>query len=379
MRVLQLGKYWRKEGGIETHVKTLCKTLASAGVEIVNLVSSISHRGDLFQCDGYTVVESPRLGVLFSTAITPRMLTDAQRLYVEKAFDLIHLHFPDPMSHLVSLALPADLPRIITWHSDIVKQRQALKLYKSFQTREINRSKAIVAATQSHFTSSTQIPPDYPENQKHVIPFGIDFDWLELTPSVSKKANAIQLHAKGKFVVFALGRHVEYKGFDILLNALQHTDAYLILGGKGPLTPQLKDLAQQLGIRDRVLFKGKLSDEDAAACYHACDVFCLPSVTPNEAFGIVQIEAMACGKPVICTYLDNGVNEINPHMQTGLTVPPSDPIALAKSINRLRDDQILTNLLGRTAHQHARNKFSTQGMLDQHLTLYGKILESSHT
>ena len=377
MRVLQLGKYWRKQGGIETHVKTLCKTLAAAGVDVVNLVSSINHKSDSFQRDGYTVVESPQLGVLFSTSIAPRMLTDARRLHAEKAFDLIHLHFPEPMSHLVSLALPAHIPRVITWHSDIVKQRRVLKLYKPFQTLEINRSKAIVAATLSHFTSSTQIPSNYPESQKHVIPYGIDFTRLDLTPLIAEKAKATRLKARGKFVVFAFGRHVEYKGLDVLINALQHTDSYLILGGEGPLTPQLKDQAQNLGISDRVLFTGKLSDEDAAACYQACDVFCLPSVTPNEAFGIVQVEAMACGKPVICSQLNNGVNEINPHMQTGLTVPPSDPIALSKAINQLRDNPTLATSLGRTAQQHARNKFSTENMLIQHLALYEKLIKTA--
>jgi glycosyltransferase involved in cell wall biosynthesis len=377
MRVLQLGKYWRKPGGIETHVKTLCKTLAVAGVNVVNLVSSINHKSDSFQRDGYTVVESPQLGVLFSTSIAPRMLTDARRLHAEKAFDLIHLHFPEPMSHLVSLALPAHIPRVITWHSDIVKQRRVLKLYKPFQTLEINRSKAIVAATRTHFTSSTQIPSNYPDSQKHVIPFGIDFDWLELTPYLADKAKSIRSQARGKFVVFALGRQVRYKGFDVLLNALQHTVAYLILGGEGPLTSQLKDQAQKLGISDRVVFTGKLSEEDAAACYHACDVFCLPSVTPNEAFGIVQVEAMACGKPVICTKLNNGVNEINPHMQTGLTVSPSDPIALSKAINQLRDNPTLATSLGRTAQQHARNKFSTENMITQYLALYEKVIKTA--
>ena len=126
MRVLQLGKYWRKDGGIETHVKTLCKSLASAGVDVVNLVSSIDRRGNRFEIDGYTVVESPTLGTYFSTSIAPRMVLDARWLHGEKPFDIVHLHFPDPMSHLASLALPAQIPRVITSHSDIVTQRHLL-------------------------------------------------------------------------------------------------------------------------------------------------------------------------------------------------------------------------------------------------------------
>lgn len=376
MRVLHLGKYWRKDGGIETHVKTLCKSLASVGVDVVNLVSSIDGRGDQFQTDGYNVVESPTHGVYFSTSLAPRMVLDARRLQDRQAFDLIHLHFPDPMSHLVSMALPAQIPRTITWHSDVVKQRHLLKLYRPFQRREIMRAKAMVAFTSSHFTSSTQIPSHYPAAQKHVIPYGMDLGWLEPTPSTAARAKAIRALAGGKFMVFALGRHVEYKGYGVLLMAMQHTSAHLVLGGDGPLTPALKELSQRLGIVDRVCFAGRLSEADLAAHYHACDVFCLPSVTPNEAFGIVQVEAMACGKPVICTQLHNGVNLVNPHGVTGLTVQAGDALSLCNAIENLRTDNELLNRLGQQAFRHAGDTYSQQATSGRYLELYQYLLST---
>jgi rhamnosyl/mannosyltransferase len=377
MRVLHLGKYWRKDGGIETHVKTLCKSLASAGVDVVNLVSSIDRQSQRFQTDGYTVVESPTMGVYFSTSLAPRMVVDARRLHAEQAFDLVHLHFPDPMSHLVSMALPANIPRVITWHSDIVKQRHLLKLYQPFQRRVIEQSKAIVAATPSHFSNSTQIPIDYPARQRHVIPYGFDFEWLTLTPGMQEKVNAIGQQAQGRFVVFALGRHVAYKGFDVLIDAIQNTQAFLVLGGEGPMTSALKAQVQRLGLDNQVLFTGRLPSADMAAHYHACDAFCLPSVTPNEAFGIVQIEAMACGKPVICTQLHNGVNDINPHGVTGLTVPVQDPTALAGAINQLANDEEFCKRLGTQAQQHAIEKFSAARMVSKHLDVYQELTQKS--
>jgi glycosyltransferase involved in cell wall biosynthesis len=376
IRVLQLGKYWRKDGGIETHVKTLCKNLVSAGVNLVNLVSSIDQQGNWFEVDGYTVVESPTLGIYFGVSMAPRMVFDARRLHIQNAFDIIHLHFPDPMSHLVSMSLPADIPRVITWHSDIIKQRRLLKIYKPFQLRQIMQADAIIAATKSHFTSSTQIPKRYPATRKYVIPYGMDLDWLELTTALTTKVKNIKIQAGGKFMIFTIGRHVEYKGFDVLIKAMQQTNAYLVLGGDGPLTPSLKTLAQELGVIDRVRFTGRLMGTELAAHYHACDVFCLPSVTRNEAFGIVQLEAMACGKPVICTQLHNGVNEINPHMTTGLTVLASNPNALAEAINQLDNNHPLRLSLGRNARQHALEKFSIQYMVDQHLTMYTQVLRS---
>lgn len=238
------------------------------------------------------------------------------------------------------------------------------------------RAKAMVAFTSSHFTSSTQIPSHYPAAQKHVIPYGMDLGWLEPTPSTAARAKAIRALAGGKFMVFALGRHVEYKGYGVLLMAMQHTSAHLVLGGDGPLTPALKELSQRLGIVDRVCFAGRLSEADLAAHYHACDVFCLPSVTPNEAFGIVQIEAMACGKPVICTQLHNGVNLVNPHGVTGLTVQAGDALSLCNAIENLRTDNELLNRLGQQAFRHAGDTYSQQATSGRYLELYQYLLST---
>ena len=177
-------------------------------------------------------------------------------------------------------------------------------------------------------------------------------------------------------VAFALGRHVEYKGFDVLLDALQHTQAYLVLGGDGPMTTALQAQAQQLGLSGRVWFTGRLRDEDMAACYHACDVFCLPSVSQNEAFGLVQLEAMACGKPVICTQLNNGVNAVNPHEVTGLTVPVRDAQALGRAIETLRLNEPLRQRLGLQAYRHARGTYSMEAMSNQHVRLYQDLLST---
>lgn len=376
MRVLHFGKYWRQDGGIETHVKTLCRGLAGLGVDVVNLVSSVDQTSSDFVTDGYRVVETPTLGIYFSTSISPAMVAAARRHHQEKPFDVVHLHFPDPMSHLAAMFLPRSIPRVISWHSDIVKQKQLLKLYRPWQYRQIMQSAAIIVPTAAHFSSSTQIPPSYPLAKRHIIPYGLDYTQHTNTHAVADMAQAIRHRANGRFVVFALGRHVGYKGFDVLLEALQHTDAYLVLGGDGPLRGMLQAQAQQLGLADRVWFSGRLSAADMAACYQACDVFCLPSVTPNEAFGLVQLEAMACGKPVICTQLNNGVNAVNPHGMTGLTVPAKDARALAQAVNTLKIDPALREKLGQQARSHALRNYSMLVMSDLHIQLYQDLLNT---
>jgi len=374
MRILQFGKYWNVEGGIETHVKSLCKGLADDGVDIVNLVSSLNLKAFDFRVNGYRIVGVPTLGVHFSTSICPMMGLVSKKLHNEKSFDLIHLHFPDPMSHIASMVLPSNIPRVITWHSDIVRQKKLLRLYKALQSRAISDAKAIIAPTVSHFLSSNQVPRDYPETKKEIIPFGIDLERFSLTPQISMGAKNIKENlAKGRFLVFALGRHVEYKGFNVLLDAIALSQAHLILGGEGPLTEQLKARARLLGIKNRVTFTGRLSDKEAVLNYHACDVFCLPSITQNEAFGFVQLEAMACKKPVICTELNNGVNAINPHNITGLTVSPNNSIELYRAIQLISSDKSLKVKLGENAKKHVSQKYSLESMTANHMRLYNRI------
>ena len=374
MRILHLGKYWRKNGGIETHVKTLCKGLAAAGLDIVNLVSSIDSKSGRFQQDGYTVLEIPTFGIYCSTSIAPNMVFEARRLHQEKKIDIIHLHFPDPMSHLVSMALPSNIPRVITWHSDIVRQKISYKMYEPLQRGVVMKCNALVAGTESHFKSSLQIPSDFPEFKKHVIPYGIEFDWLFQRSDINSRIESFKAKAEGRFMIFALGRHVEYKGFSILIEAMQKVDAFLILGGEGPLTSKLKDQANRLDLGQKLYFAGKMVNDDISACYNACDAFCLPSITPNEAFGIVQIEAMACSKPVICTELNNGVNEVNSHNVTGLTVPPGNVDSLVSAIQQLASSRQLCQRLGESGRQRAFNVFSAKSMCSSHEVLYHQCL-----
>jgi rhamnosyl/mannosyltransferase len=276
------------------------------------------------------------------------------------------------------MALPAKIPRIITWHSDIIKQKHLLKLYKPFQRHSILQAKAVIAATQAHFISSQQIPSEYPQKNRHVIPFGMDFGKMILTHETANHAKKIRSQAADKFIVFSLGRHVSYKGFDVLIEAMKNANAYLILGGEGPLTQQLKEQVYALRLTNKVHFTGRIQDKDLPAYYHACDVFCLPSVSSAEAFGIVQLEAMSCGKPVICSQLHNGVNEINPHMKTGLTVPASNHNLLADAINKLQNNFELRKLLGSYAKNHALENFSISNMIRQHIQLYKTVATSQN-
>ena len=377
MRILQLGRFWNDQyGDIERHVALLSGQLAAEGVDVVTLVAARGLNGSDTMLDGYRLVQAPSFGTVAGVALSPALVRKAIALHREENFDIVHLHLPDPLSHLASLLLPAGIKRVITWHSDIVRQKGWLPFYLPALRRLASRADAMVTATPAHYTSSTQIPDALPASRRHVIAYGLDLQTLALTSR--SRALSVKLKAKagGKPLIFALGRHVYYKGFDILINAMRQVDAVLILGGDGRLRNDLEARAAQTGLAGKIWFSGRISDENLPAYFHACDVFCLPSVAQSEAFGLVQLEAMACGKPVVCSQLNNGVNFVNVDGQTGLAVPAGDAGALAAAINRLIADPALRERLGAQAQHRATTEYSLEAMAQRHLALYRSLLST---
>lgn len=374
MRILQFGRFWNDQhGGVERHVAELSQGLAARGVDVVNLVAAAGLAGSDAQVGRYRLVQAASFGKLFSTAMSPDLVLRAAALHRKEPFDLFHLHFPDPLTHAASLVLPAGVPRVITWHSGIVRQKRLLALYRPFLQREVLRASALIAATQAHFDTASEIPAALPVAKRHVIPYGLDYSNLALTPHTAALRDVLRAGANGGKLIFALGRHVYYKGFDVLIEAMTRCDATLILGGDGPLRPQLEAQARSLGLENKVVFSGRIPEEELAAYFHACDVFCLPSVTPMEAFGLVQLEAMACGKPVICTLLGNGVNVVNVSGVTGVAVPPGDAAALGQALQDLLADEELRERMGARAHAWAHEHYSLDAMIDRHLALYSGL------
>jgi glycosyltransferase involved in cell wall biosynthesis len=386
LRVLQFGRFNNAEqnGGIERHMKLLCSGLADLNVDVTYLVAGDSLRTKDSQVNtatnSYRMVEAATLGTFFSTAISPMQVIKAISMHRQQAFDVVHLHFPNPLAHLASFLLPANIKRVITWHSDIIRQKRLLAMYLPFLRRIALRADALIAATPAHFTSSTQIPSSLPFAKQHVIPYGRDFNDLTLTSVTTAVCTDLKTKAKSVStsgrIIFALGRHVYYKGFDVLIEAMQYIDAQLILGGEGPLKAELQQQTERLGVAHKVTFTGSIPEADLAAYFNACDVFCLPSVAQSEAFGLVQLEAMACGKPVVCTQLNNGVNVVNQAGVTGLAVPVRNATALAEALNTLLNDDALRLKLGQQAKTHAISGYSLTAMSNSHAALYQMLLST---
>lgn len=372
LRVLLFGRLADVDyGGLERYVRSVVDALRE-DVEHVNLVAD---RGvpiaDFWNCP---VVAVPTLGKLASVYLCPTMPFAARRLHRRHRFDIVHLHLPDPMSHLAALALPTALPLVITWHSDIVAQKAFARPYWPLLRSLVRRAAAVITLAPVHAGTMPQLTSLSRPEQRVVIPYGSEFAALR-----APHPRAAELRrAHGSRVVFALGRHVYYKGFEYLIRAMARVpEARLVLGGDGPLTLELKRVAQEAGTEARTHFVGRIPEADLPAYYQACDLFCLPSVDPSEAFGIAQVEAMACGKPVVCCDLRNGVTWVNRDGETGLVVPPRDPVVLGAALARLLGDADMRQRLGTNAARRAFGEFSLAALRERTLAVYRRAVGDS--
>ncbi len=371
IRVLTFGRFADDNfGGLERYVFELGRALEGEA-SFVNIVARRGGPPDA-PVAGETIHATPLVS-LGDTPVCPTMPLHALRRQWRAPFDIVHLQYPaDPMAHLAYELLPRSVKRVIGWHSDIVRQQRLLKLYRPFLNHSLRRADAIIAATPAHIESSAQLALVRETARFHVVPYGFELSRFRERPAL---ADEIRRRYPGKLLLFGLGRHVFYKGFGFLIRALASVpDATLALGGQGPLTDELRRIARDAGVGERVDFVGRIPDRELPAWYHACDVFCLPSVEPAEAFGIVQVEAMACARPVLCCQLNNGVNWVNRDGETGIAVPPADAAALADALTRLGRDPALRARLGEAGRERAFRLFSAEAMARGTLAVYREVL-----
>ena len=348
-------------------------------VEVFNLVANDHLTTDSHERNGYGTVRVASFGSLASVALAPSMPAVARRLHQQHQFDVVHLHFPDPLGHLTAMTLPGRVRRVISWHSDIVKQKWALAPYWPFLEAFVRDADALIGATPQHFSTSLQIPPGKQLQVREVIPYGFDPAALAPSDESQRKRDQILGEHRGRPVIFAVGRHVYYKGFDVLIRAMQGIDADLLIGGRGPLTASLKRLADDLGISHKVKFVGFIPDPLLVAYYEACDVFCMPSVERAEQFGLVQLEAMHCSKPVVTTRLGTGVEYVTLDGETGLLVPPKDSEALARALNVLLADNALRTRMGTAGRRRVQEVFSVAQMVSKTVDVYYRVLAAAST
>ena len=368
MRILELGKFYPPHrGGIETLLESWSEGFAARGATVDCVVAAEGPASIHETINGVRVHRLASFGMALSTSLCPLYLNVSRRYQP----DLIHAHFPNPLADLASLLAPRKLPLVLSYHSDIVRQAGLMKLYGGLLQRLLARADAIVVATPSHIDCSPWLPAF--RAKCHVIPFGIRLEKFSMHAAMSGEIARARAGAKGLPILLNIGRLVGYKGQQYLMEAAAKLEAVVWIAGTGPLDAELKQRAVDLKMADRVHFWGGVSDHQLVTLLHACDVFVLPSITPNEAFAIVQVEAMACAKPVVNCALASGVPFVSRHEETGLTVPPADAPALRAALQTLISQPRLREEFGRAGRARAAAEFSEPVMLDRYWTLFENL------
>lgn len=369
INVLQINKlYYPYIGGVESIVKDIAEGLKDK-VNMDVLVCKPSGRKQVDNINGIKVVRAGSIGIWFSLPISFTFSFELRKLSRDK--DILHFHMPFPLGDLSYLLMKPKGKVVIWWHSDIIRQKMFLRFYAPFMKRFLKRADKIIVASPRHIEGSQYLKEV--ADKCEVIPFGIDVNKYRLNKTIKHEVKRIR-DKYGPNIALFTGRLIYYKGIEYLVNAMKDVDCTLLIAGEGYLESKLKNMVVALGIEHKVFFLGRIEEALLSAYFNACDIFVFPSVANSEAFGIVQIEAMACGKPVINTSLPTAVPWVSINGETGITVSPKDSTALADAMNLLLENRELREQYGRNALERVKANFSVTVMMEKILKMYTQLL-----
>jgi rhamnosyl/mannosyltransferase len=387
LRVCHLGKFYPPaSGGIESHLQTLAQAQARLGMAVD--VLCVNHRNrdgadatwrrfaatpTVAEHDG--PVRLTRLGRRASLARLDCCLGLPRRLWNLRLdrYDLLHLHAPNPTMVLGLFLSRPRVPWVISYHSDVIRQKALLLMQRPLENWVFRRARAIFAASPPYLAGSHYLQRF--ADKVAINPYGIDLTaFLHPSPAARQAADRFRA-AYGEPLWLAVGRLVYYKGLGNAIRALTQVPGRLMIVGDGPLRGELQRQAHAAGVADRIAWHGGLSRDELIGAYHAATALWFPSNARSEAFGIVQVEAMACGRPVLNSAIpDSGVAWVSRDGETGFTMPVDDWQALAAAARRLWHDGELRGRLGALARQRAVAEFDAEHMARRVAAAYHEAL-----
>lgn len=370
-KILHISKYYYPyHGGLEDVARSIVMEMRDRYAQRV-ICFNHEHTGTARSTeDGVEIIRIQAPVVLSSQPISISYLHILRQEILSFRPDIIHVHFPNPLIGLYLLLLPLDGIRlIIHWHSDILGKRVLYSLYRPWERRILQRADAILVTSPQYQEQSVPLRDFI--GKIHVLPNTIHAQKLALQPEDRETIAQIQQRFAGKKIVFFLGRHVPYKGVDILLKAVPYLSdrCVVVIGGTGEQTARWQQMAAPLG--EKVHFVGELHDAQKRSYLHAADVFAFPSIDRREAFGVALAEALYCGVPAVSFRIEgSGSLWVNQHGKTGIVVDTLEPQAYAEAINTLLQDDALRAQYGQAARQWIRTHFLNDQLYSL-LTVYG--------
>ncbi len=355
MRILQVNKlYYPWIGGVETVAQDIAEHFnACKGYLLTNLVCQPRGKRGFEKVNGVPTYRAGSWGIFGGMPVS----FDFFRLFKElsREADVIILHYPFPLAFVAYLLFGRRKKMVVWYHADIVRQRIANIPFMPFVRFALRRAEYIFVSNQAIVKTSPVIAPFC--EKCRVAYFGVDPGRFRETETVRKRAEEIR-RKFGTPLVLAVGRLVYYKGYSYLIDAMKKVPAHLLIVGKGPLRGALEQQVTTNNLSGKIRIIDPVSD--LVPYYHACDVFVLPSCESSEAFGIVQIEAMACGKPVLNTSLPTGVPKVSIDGLTGRTVPPKEAAALAAALCEILSNKSEYQLFSRNAIAAVAGRFTKE-------------------
>ncbi len=369
MKVLHIYKdYPPVRGGIEGHLRDLAEFQVGQGIEVSALVTSQSLGGSVRYENGVRVIRAGRLASLASTPLSLSLLNWRRRLEA----DVTHLHSPYPFGEIAHLVCGRSKVTVTTYHCNVERFPELARLYVPIARRALDRSDRILVSSPQLRDSAPLLQPFL--DKCSVVPFGIDPERFQSDSATTPRGSLQEI--SGPMILF-VGRLRHYKGIETLIESMAEVSATLVIAGAGPMERRWRRQAESSAASERILFLGEVSDGHLAQLYRSANLLVLPSTSRAEAFGVVQLEAMAAGIPVVSTELGTGTSFVNQHGETGLVVPPGDVRALAAALSKLLDRPRLRDRLGRGARERLLSHFQIGRMAEEIKEIYTRALEAS--
>ena len=370
IKVLQVNKlYYPEVGGIEKTLQLIAEGL-NEKTHLEVLVCQKKGKGITEQINGVRVHRASSFGVVASVPISISFIWKLRQM--SKGVDIVHYHMPFPLGDLACLLSGYKGKVVAYWHSDVVKQKRWMFLYRPVMNAFLKRADVIFIGAKGVADGSKYLRPYL--DKCHVVPFAVSEDILQ-DGKVYLEKNGYLRNNENLHILF-VGRLVYYKGISVLIDAVKQLPYYIRLSvvGDGILEEEMKRKCHDLNIESRVNFFGKVTNEQLRKCYKNADVFVLPSTQRSEAFGLVQLEAMAYGIPIINTNLKSGVPEVSVHKETGLTVNPKDSAQLAEALQWMSEHPQERIDMGKRARKRVEKYYSETALFSKLMKEYEEVL-----
>lgn len=370
--IVHFGKYYFPDtGGIESVTISLARGAVAYGhsVSVVCFEKSLAKSDEVI--DGVRVLRAPITKMIASQPLGIKYFL--QCLKTAKNSDVVHLHAPNMLGALCTLFIGKKPRLLVHWHSDVINKGLLGKILRPLESAFLRRADCIVVTSQVYADASETIRPH--KDKIVVVPIGVPD--AKHVGANSYLPSSIDAQIYGKKIILAVGRLVPYKGFKVLIDASKHLsdDSVIVIVGDGPLQRELQQEIELAGIKDRVVLVGRLDDAALHTLFERAMLYCLPSTCRAEAFGVVLLEAMTYGLPIVATDIPgSGVPWVNQNGSSGLNVPVGDPVALAEACNQILASSELRGRLSEGARHRFVADFTEEVSVKRIMYVYDQML-----